>query len=130
MPDGVAIMGRVVRVSVRGGVNGVTLLEVMIALVILSLVAVAYLQLVAGATRSTTRAEEWSQAVAYAEEVIERYKVEGTAPDASSPERLEGDFTRWVERRGWGDGLVWVTAVVTLPGGARFELDRLTPAQP
>ena len=107
-----------------------TLLEVMIALVILSLVAVAYLQLVAGATRSTTQAEEWSQAIVYAEEMMERYKVERTAPDASSPERLDGNFSRWVERRGWGDGLVRVTAVVTLPGGARFELDRLVPAEP
>lgn len=116
--------------DVRLGDRGLTLLEVMIALVILSLAAVAYLQVVAGATRATTRSEEWSRAIVYAEEVMERYKLEGHAPDAGSPERLDGAFSRWVERRGHSDGLVRVTAVVLLPDGRRFELDRLVPAEP
>lgn len=111
-------------------IGGFTLLEVMIALVILSLVVVAYLQLVAGATRSTTEAEDWTRAITYAEEVMERYKLEGRAPDAASPEQLDGGFTRWVERRGWTNGLVRLTAVVVLPDGGRFELDRLAPTQP
>ena len=57
--------------------RGLTLLEVMVALVILSLVALGYLQLFHGSHRLVGAAREWSQAVEYAQDAMERVKLGG-----------------------------------------------------
>lgn len=107
--------------------RGLTLLETMVALVILGLAVVGFLELFAGALRNADNSRTWSEAVAYAVDRMERLKLDRqpatTAPAA--PERLAGGFERRVERRPWGEGVVWVTVVVALPSGGRVALDRL-----
>ena len=106
--------------------RGLTLLEVMVALVVLSLVALGYLQLFQGSHRLVGAAREWSQAVEYAEDAIERAKLDGPSvletPAASLPE----GFRREVTSRSWQPGLTLVTVTVFLPGSGRFQLDWLT----
>jgi prepilin-type N-terminal cleavage/methylation domain-containing protein len=124
-------------VSVR---RGFTLLEAMVALVILGLVSLAYLELFGGTVRATESAAHWSQAVAYAEDRMESLKLTSESAWERGPEQLDGGFTRRVETRPWRDdfgrddfgradsgrdGLVVVSVVVTLPGGGEFAVSRL-----
>lgn len=106
---------------------GVTLLEVMVALVILGLVATGLLDTLASSLRAITSARTWAQALVYAEEGQERVETEGWSP-AAAAEPLGGGFTRSVEVRSWRAGVSRATVTVILPSGARFELDRLIPA--
>jgi len=109
--------------------RGLTLLETMVALVILGIVVTSYLEVLGGALRVVDHARTWSRAVAYAEDGMEQVKLAPAGPAAalSAPERLAGGFERWVETRQWGegDGLVHVTIRVTLPGGGRYALEQL-----
>ena len=109
--------------------RGLTLLEVMVALVVLSLVALGYLQLFQGSHRLVTAAREWSQAVAYAEDASERAKLGGPSFLETPAESLAGGFRREITRRPWQPGLTLVTVTVFLPGGGRFALDWLTRDQ-
>ena len=112
---------------------GFTLLEVMVALVVLSLVALGYLQLFQGSHRLVTASREWSHAVEYAEDAIERAKLAGPSLLGTPAESLPGGFRREVTSRPWQTGLTLVRVTVFLPGSGRFELDWLTrdqPAQP
>jgi prepilin-type N-terminal cleavage/methylation domain-containing protein len=107
--------------------RGLTLLEVMVALVILGIVGVAILEVFGGSARAAASTGAWAQAVAYAEDAMERTKLlplsrPGTL---SSTESLPGDFERWVETEQWAPGVHQVTVVVTLPDGGKFELSRL-----
>src|SRR5256885_14710752 len=69
--------------------RGLTLLEVMVALVVLSLVALGYLRLFQGSHRLVAAAREWSQAGGEAEDARERAKAGGArlprAPAAKPP---------------------------------------------
>jgi prepilin-type N-terminal cleavage/methylation domain-containing protein len=105
--------------------RGFTLLEAMVALVILGLVSVGFLDLFASALRAAHDARLWSQAVAYAEDAMGRVKIEPGWVLSSAPEPLDGGFERHVETRPWRDGLLRVTVVVSLPGGGSYDLDRL-----
>ncbi len=106
--------------------RGMTLLEVMVALVILGLVVTAYLELFSGALRGAGDARTWSQAVVYASDGMERAKLEPGALGAAT-ERLPGGFERRVERTPWpgGPGLTELRVVVVLPGGGQYALSRL-----
>ena len=106
-----------------------TLLESIIALVILGLAAVGALELLGGASRTTREAEAWARAVAYAEAGVEAAKL-GTAgvstlgrEDAPAP-----GYTRRIDVRPWGPRLADVTVTVTLPAGRAFVVHRLVPA--
>lgn len=105
--------------------KGMTLLEAIIALVILGLVVLSYLELFAGTVRSSDQAQTWSQAVVYAEDAMEAAKLEEQGPRVVPVERLGGGFERRVEVNRYGPGLARVTVVVSLPQGGRFELERL-----
>ncbi len=107
--------------------RGLTLLETMVALVILGVVVASYLEVLGGALRVAHDARTWSQAVAYAEDGMEELKLApaGAAAALSAPERLAGGFERRVETRKWADGLVHVTILLTLPGGSRYALEQL-----
>jgi len=102
--------------------RGLTLLEVMVALVVLSLVGLGYLELFQGSHRLVAAAREWSQAVAYAEDAIERARL--------GEPSLPGGFRREITRRPWQPGLTLVTVTVFLPGSGRFDLDWLAPDRP
>lgn len=110
--------------------RGLTLLEVMVALVVLTLVALGYLQLFQGSHQLVTASRQWSQAVEYAQDAIERAKVGGPGVAPAPAESLSGGFRRQIARRPWQLGLTLMTVTVILPGGGRFDLDRLTRVRP
>ena len=111
--------------------SGLTLLETMVALVILGLVVVGFLAVFQGSTRLARDSERWSEAVAYAEDAMEAVKLDPRELLAPARVELRGGFERSVETRAWGgaggdDSVRLVTVVVTLPdGGGRMTLSRL-----
>lgn len=124
MPRSVLAMRTVPAVSRAG----LTLLEVMVALAILGVVATGFLEAFAGALRATTDARVWAQALVYGEQAQELIKVEGVDRVPRADEALGGGFTRRITVQPWGEGVARATVRVTLPNGARFDLDRLVPA--
>lgn len=110
--------------------SGMTLLEALVALVIVATVGVAMLEVFAGSTRVAVRAEQWSRAVAYAEDALETMKLDSLAFRAGGTDVLADGFTRRVSVRPWTDpSFVVVTVDVTLPGGGTETLTRLWPAR-
>lgn len=110
--------------------RGLTLLEVMVALVILGLVVGAYLELFSGSLRGAGATQTWSQAVAYATDGMERAKLDPAACRLAAAEQLPQGFGRRCELRAWersdGDrGFAALRVVVTLPGGGQYALERL-----
>jgi prepilin-type N-terminal cleavage/methylation domain-containing protein len=100
--------------------RGLTLLEVLVALIILSMVVAAYLELFHGSHLLLARSRAWSQAIAYAADGMEQAKLGETNPVA-----LPGGYRRRVTAAAWGSGLDMITVTVTLPSGAQFDLRRL-----
>lgn len=126
---GLGSRSSICRLVARFDRAGLTLLETMVALVILGLVVLGYLELFTASSRSTRQAEIWSQAVAYAEEAMETVKID----PAESPlgrEPLTGGFERVVESRSWDAATQLVTVVVYLPEGGSFTVSRLFGARP
>jgi prepilin-type N-terminal cleavage/methylation domain-containing protein len=109
--------------------RGLTLLEVMVALVILGLVGLSYLQLFHQGHQIVGDSRQWSQAVEYAEDAMEQAKLEGATAE-SRAEDLPGGFKRQVATQPWRTGLVLVEVSVLLPGNARLELRRLLQTEP
>lgn len=107
------------------GRRGFTLLEAMIALVILGLIVTASLQLFGSALRATHTARAWTTATAYAEEGMELAKLDLAGAVGRGPETLEGGFGRQIRVRAWAGGQSEVIVSVTFPDGGRFELGRL-----
>jgi prepilin-type N-terminal cleavage/methylation domain-containing protein len=107
-----------------GNSRGMTLLEVMVALVILSLVGLAYLELFHQSHRIAADSRQWSTAVGYAEDAMERVKLQG-APAQTAVEELPGGFKRQTSAHLWKPGLAVVEVTVAIPGGGKFDLDRL-----
>jgi prepilin-type N-terminal cleavage/methylation domain-containing protein len=107
--------------------SGLTLLEVMVALVILGLVGAGFLEAFAGALRATAQTREWAQGLVYAELGQEQLKIGDSENNGDGP--LGGGFTRHTEVRPWRPGIDRATVTVELPDGRRFQLDRLVPAQ-
>jgi len=103
--------------------SGLTLLETMVALVILGLVVVGFLEVFEGSTRLARDSETWATAVAYAEDGMELAKLETRV--GGSRDALPGGFERSIETRVWRDGIDLVTVRVSMPGGGGVSLDRL-----
>ena len=114
------------------GERGLTLLEVLVALVVLTLVGLGYLQLLHQSHRLVASSREWSDAVVYAEDGMERAKLGSVSLRRAPAESLPGGFRRQFTRRPWqpGSGLVLVTVTVSLPDGGRFDLYRLARPRP
>lgn len=107
--------------------HGLVLLEVMVALIVLSLVAVGALQVAHESTGLAANAQRWSQAVTYAEDGMELVKLGSSAVHGPPGDVLPGGFRRQVVRRPTAADAEFegVTVTVFLPGGGRFDLDRL-----
>lgn len=103
-----------------------TLLESIVALVILGLAAVGFLELFQRASVATRDTASWSRAVAVAELTMERAVLQ-TAASSDSADGLH----RRVEIRPWKNGLreIVVTVDVPPPAGASVVLHRLVAAQ-
>ena len=110
--------------------DGLTLLETMVALVILGLVVVGYLEVFGTSVHGAQRAAEWSRAVAYAEGGMELAKLDLEALRLRGTQSLEGGFRRQVETRYFSPSLQLVKVTVIFPDGGRFTLDRLMEIEP
>jgi prepilin-type N-terminal cleavage/methylation domain-containing protein len=102
--------------------RGLTLLEVLVALVVLTIVGVSYLQLFSESHRVVGASQQWSDAVAFAQDGMEHAKLTNSDPK----NQLPAGFRRHISRRPFGAGYTLVTVSVTLPNGARYDLNRLT----
>jgi prepilin-type N-terminal cleavage/methylation domain-containing protein len=105
--------------------NGLTLLEVLVALVIMSLVAVGYLQLFREGHALVDRSREWSAAVAYAVDGMEQVKAAADTTRAERVDVLPDGFRRQITSRPWQPGLSLITVTVIFPAGGHFDLYRL-----
>lgn len=103
-----------------------TLLESIVALVILGLAAVGFLELFQRATIATRDTAAWSRAVAVAELSMEQTVLR----TAASSDTVDG-LRRRIEIRRWTNGLreIVVTVDVPPPAGASVVLHRLVAAQ-
>jgi type II secretory pathway component PulK len=106
---------------------GLALLEVLVALVLLSLLVVGYLRLFQGGHRLLARSHEWSDAVDYAIDAMERAKAAPVDAGPAPVEELPAGWGREVSTSPWQAGIGLVKVSVTLPGGGNFELYRLRP---
>ena len=112
--------------------DGLTLLETMVALVILGLVVLGFLAVFQGSARLAADSETWSQAVAYAADAMEAVKIgagRAGAAGVAAREALPGGFERQIESQAWREGVRLVTVSVLLPGGGRVTLHRLVEAR-
>lgn len=107
------------------GRRGLTLLEVMVALVILSLVAVGYLGVFQGSHQIVARSRAWSDAIGYAADGMEQTKLDLPGAGDQPVALLPDGFRREVTAKPWQPGLALITVTVALPDGRRFELRRL-----
>lgn len=102
--------------------RGFTLLEVLVALVVLTIIGVSYLQLFSEGHHVVGVSQQWSDAVGYAQDAMEHAKLTGADPRSALP----GGFRRQITRQPFGSGYTLVTVTVTMPNGARYQLNRLT----
>ncbi len=102
-----------------------SLLESVIALVILSLSAIGVLELFQETNRAASRAEEWTIAAEYAEEGIEAAKLGASAVTEISSTPIRAGYSRQFRSRPAAHGLTDVSVVVGIPGGASLIVHRL-----
>lgn len=105
----------------RRGRRGLTLLEVIVAMLILSVVLAGYLELFHGSHLLLARSRIWAQAVAYAADGMEEAKLDETRAVS-----LPDGFRRRVTAATWAPGIRVITVTVTLPDGSHFDLRRLS----
>ena len=105
--------------------RGFTLLEAMLALVILGLVVVGSLQVFSTAVRTVARTDTWIEAVSVAADGMELAKLDLAGTLARGRERLPGGFTREVQMQPAGKGLRLVSVTVLFPNQGEYTLHRL-----
>jgi len=76
-----------------GTPNGFTLLEVMVALAILAIGIASVLELFGGGLRLTTKASRRTQAVVYAQNVMDRFLAQSTLEDGADGGQFPGGFS-------------------------------------
>lgn len=96
-----------------------TLLEALVALVILGVGATGFLGVFQQSARSARDAAEWAQVVAYAESGME------AAAAGETPRDTLAGWTRDVTTHPYANDLLSLDVRVTSPHGARFTLHRL-----
>src|SRR5512134_3980525 len=102
-----------------------TLLEAVLALVILGLGAVGYLDVFQAGAHSASRAEEWTQVVAIAESAMEAASLGDALQAQQALGTVDGRFTRRIDARPFDEDLTEIVVTVTSPGGTTFSLHRL-----
>src|SRR5438105_8495059 len=90
----------------------------MVALVILGLVVIGFLEVFQGSTRLAQNSETWATAVGYAEDGMEIAKMNLVG---SSHDVLPGGFERSVETHLWGTGSSSARFRVRLPAGGGWH---------
>lgn len=109
-----------------------TLLEAVVALVILSLAAIGCLELAQGASRLEFNATEWNAAVSVAESRMTQVSLGATVEadnalrvEVRDAERAQGTI---VTREPWSAGLDLVSVSVPVADGKRYVLRKLVRA--
>lgn len=112
--------------SATRGRRALVLLEVMVALIVLSLVGVGALALAHQSGLLVDSARDWSEAVQYAEDGMELAKLGSSALHGPPGDALPGGFRRQIVRHPIAvSAFERLTVTVFLPRGGRFDLDRL-----
>lgn len=96
-----------------------TLLEALVALVILGLATVGYLDVFQASTQSVGSAAEWTQTVSVAESTMEEVLA------GARPQQISNGYRNDVRVEPWREGLNEVTVRVVAPNGSTFEIRRL-----
>ena len=104
-----------------------TLLEVLVALVIVGTSAAGFLELFQVSTRAARAAREWTEAVTLAATTMEETKLSASVPMDGA--MVRDGFVREVLVTARADGLQEVLVSVRLPGGGVYELRRLAEAR-
>jgi hypothetical protein len=102
-----------------------TLLEVMVAFVILGLVIAGYLRLLQGGQALIFASRGWAGVVAAAQDGMERAKLAPDSVGSQPDEALPGGLRRRTTVEPWQPGLALVTVTVAMPGQGRFSVSRL-----
>jgi len=110
-----------------------TLLESIVAFIVLALVGIACLDLSRGAVELQRSSEEWTQAVAVGESALASAAAEANVVDAfaAPPQRgapntsTPNAFTPRVSRHMWRDGVDVIDVTVPLPSGGEYQISRL-----
>jgi type II secretory pathway pseudopilin PulG len=103
----------------------VTLLEGVVALVILGMSAVGFLDVFRAGSAAAHRASQWSRTVQAAESAMEAAALgDLTLARAVTESRADG-LSRQVTARPWAAGVSEVVVIVTASGGPSFTLRRL-----
>lgn len=104
-----------------------TLIESVVAFVLLAVVGVACLDLSRGATGLETRSVEWTRAVAVGDAVLDATAAGIGAPEVAAMANDASVQRARVERQPWskGDGVDVVTVIVPMPGGTEYRVSRL-----
>ncbi len=105
--------------------EGLALLEVMVALVILSLLVVGYLRVIQGSHRLSARSREWSEAAASATDGMEQVKLQLPRLPRDREEVLPGGSRRRTSTAPWQPGLAVVKVTVALATGGQLDLYRV-----
>lgn len=101
-----------------------TLLEAIVAFVILALVGIACLDLGRGAAQLERSSVEWSRAVSIGETVLA--SAGANAPlDASAPHDGTGEVE--VQRHSWSNGVDRLDVTVFVSAGRTLHMSRLVP---
>ncbi len=106
-----------------------TLLESVIALVILSLSAIGALEVFQETNRSVEDARAWTVAISYAEQGIEAAKNGSAVLREAMAMPLAPGYSRKIITTPAQLGLTDVAIVVGLPSGAAFTIHRLVPVK-
>ena len=102
-----------------------TLLESVIALVILSLSAIGVLGIFQQTNRAAADAQAWTVATSYAEQGMEAAKIGGPAVRDLNAISLTAGYTRRMQSQPSHSGLADVSVTVVMPGGATLVMHRL-----
>ncbi|MFN8574644.1 MAG: hypothetical protein U0132_21505 [Gemmatimonadaceae bacterium] len=106
-----------------------TLLEAVLALVILGLSAVGYLEVFQGNAHSARNASDWTHATAIAESAMET-ALAGEAADVNGMTAGSGGAVVQVQRRPWRGRVDEVIVDVRMPDGRTMQLRRLAREAP
>ena len=105
-----------------------TLLESIVAFIVLALVGIACLDLSRGAVELQRSSEEWTRAVTIGESALAAATAGATVDDAFGPASERDNaraMTPRILRRVWRDGVDVIEVTVPLPSGGEYQVSRL-----